>query len=154
MDSSNLSTDPRRNFVRLEVLPRIRTMNPSIRETLLREAARFREVDAYLSAEASRAFPGLVRAREAGKIELDAERLLHYPELVRKYIFRCALQGLNGETLDLSTAHIDALHALLTSPSGRSADVPLGIQVRRERGSVVLRKREREPEGGETPSNT
>jgi hypothetical protein len=129
-------------------------MNPSIRETLLREASRFREVDSYLSAEASRALPEVVRAREPGKIELDAARLLDYPELLRKYILRYVLQELNEETLDLSTAHIDALHALLTSPSGRSADVPLGIRVRRERGIVVLQKREREPRGGEAPSNT
>jgi len=152
MDSSNLSTDPRRNFVRLEILPRIRTMNPSIRDTLLREAARFREVDAYLAAEASLALPGLYRSREAGKIELDAEGLLHYPVLLCKYILRYALQELNGEALDLSTAHIDALHSLLASSPGRSVDVPMGIRARRERGKVVLRKREREPERAEAPS--
>jgi tRNA(Ile)-lysidine synthase len=154
LDSSNLSTDPRRNFIRLEILPRLESLNPRIRETLLREATRFREVDAYLSAEAAEALPALYRAREPGKIELDAEGLTRYPVLLRKYILRCVLQELNGEVLDLSTAHIDALHSLLTSPSGRSTDVPMGIRARRERRALVLRKHEREPDRAQRPSNT
>jgi tRNA(Ile)-lysidine synthase len=154
-DSSNRSTDARRNFLRLEILPRIReSMNPAIRETILREAALFREADAYLAAEARRALPALIKAHGRGKIELDADGMLHYPELLRKYLFRCALQELNGAALDLSTAHIDALHALLTSQTGRSADIPMGIEARRERGVVSLTKRKTEPERAEVPSKT
>ncbi len=154
VDASNQTLDPRRNFVRLELLPRIRTLNPSIRETLLRESALFAEADAYLAAEVLKAFPGLVRAREPGKIELDAKGLLHYPGFLRKYIFRYVLQELNGDTLDLSKAHIDALHSLLTSHSGRSANVPMGIEARREGDALVLRKREREPKRVAEPSNS
>jgi len=154
VDSSNLSTDPRRNFVRLSLLPGIQAVNPSIRETLIREAALFHEADAYIAAEAARAFAAVALRREEGKIELDAEGLVLYPKLLRKYVLRFALQELNGDTLDLSTAHIDALHALLTSHPGRSADVPMGIQARRERGAIVLRKQEREPERVEGRSNT
>ena len=154
VDSSNLSTDPRRNFVRLELLPRIQGLNPAIRETLRREAALFREADAYVAAEATRALLGVARARESGKIELDAEGLLLYPKLLRKYVLRFALQELNEDALDLSTAHIDALHALLTSQPGRSADIPMGIQARRERGAIVLSKREKEPKGTKERSNS
>ncbi len=154
VDSSNLSTDPRRNFVRLALLPRIQAVNPSIRETLIREAALFREADAYIAAEAARAFTSVALARAGGKIELDAERLLLYPKLLRKYVLRFALQELNGDTLDLSTAHIDALHALLTSHPGRSADVPMGIQAQRKRGKIVLSKQERESGRAERRSNT
>jgi tRNA(Ile)-lysidine synthase len=147
MDSSNQTTDPRRNFVRLELLPRIQRMNPSIRETLLREASIFREADTHLAAEAARAFTGLVLARNRRKIELDAEGLLLYPRLLRKYIVRFALRELNGDILDLSSAHIDALHSLLTSHPGRSADIPMGIRARRERGKLVLTRAEGEPKG-------
>jgi len=151
-DSSNQTTDPRRNFVRLELLPRIRMMNPSIQETLLRESALFAEVDGYLAAEAGRVLPGVLISRERGKIELDAAGLLLYPEVLRKYIFRYVLRELNEDTLDLSTAHISALHSLLTSRSGRAADFPMGIKARRERGALVFTKREGEPEGAKAPS--
>ena len=155
LDSSNLVPDARRNFLRLEILPRIReAMNPSISQSLVREAALFREADAYLTVEARRILPSLVRASDSGKIELDAAGMLHYPELLRKYLFSCVLQELNGDILEFSTAHIDALHSLLTSHAGRSADIPLGIQARRGRETLVLRKREAEPERAESPSKT
>ncbi len=154
-DSSNRSLDARRNLLRLEILPRIQEgMNSSIRGTLLREASLFRELEAYVVAEARRELPGLIRERAPGKMALDATGMLHYPELLRKYLFGRALQELNGEVLDLSKAHIDALHSLLTSQPGRSADLPFGIQARRERGTVVLRKRGAEPERAERSSNT
>ena len=138
-DSTNLETDARRNFLRLEILPRIREgMNPAIRETLLREAAQFREADAYLAEEAKRELPRAVHGRESGKIALDAATMLHYPQLLRKYIFRCALQELNGEILDISKAHIEAILSLLTSSTGRSVDMPRGIRARRERDLIVL----------------
>ena len=98
--------------------------------------------------------PGVVLAREPGKIELDATGLLLYPEVLRKYIFRYVLQELNEDTLDLSTAHISALHSLLTSHPGRAADFPMGIRARRERGALVFTKREKEPEGAKAPSKT
>jgi len=154
VDSSNASTDPRRNFVRLELLPRIQAMNPAIRETLLRESALFREVEGYLAGEADRALQSVVLSRNLGKIELDVEKLLLYPKLLRKYVLRFALQELNGDILDLSKAHIDALHSLLTSHSGRSADVPMGIQARRVRGIMVMGKRGEEPKAPKRRSNT
>ncbi len=154
VDSSNSSTDPRRNFVRLEILPRIQAMNPAIRETLLRESALFREVEGYLAAEADQALQRVVLNKDQGKIELDVEKLLLYPKLLRKYVLRYALQELNGDILDLSKAHIDALHALLTSHSGRSADVPMGIQARHVRGILVMSKRGEEPKAPKRRSNT
>jgi len=152
-DSSNRTTDPRRNFVRLELIPRIQEMNPSIRTTLLREASIFREADTHLALEAGQAFERLVLSRDRRKIELDAEGLLLYPKLLRKYVLRFTLRELNGDILDLSSAHIDALHSLLTSQPRRSADIPMGIQARRERGTLVLTKAKREPRSASGRSN-
>ena len=118
------------------------------------DTALFREADAYFATEAGKALAGVLRAKERGKIELDAAGLLLYPELLQKYVLRFALQELNGETLDVSTAHIDALHALLTSHPGRSIDVPMGIQARRGRGTMVLSKQEKEPDRVERRSNS
>ncbi|MBI4364034.1 MAG: tRNA lysidine(34) synthetase TilS [Candidatus Latescibacteria bacterium] len=139
VDSTNLSADARRNLIRLEILPRIKNaVNPAIRETLLREAALFAEADGYLAEAAEKALPAIIRTRDPGKIALDAGGMLRYPQFLRKYLFRRALQELNGEILDLSTAHIEALLSLLTSHTGRSAHIAMGIRARRERETVVL----------------
>jgi tRNA(Ile)-lysidine synthase len=138
-DSSNKSLAPSRNFVRLELMPRIRErLNPSAREAILRAAATLRDADAYLAAEAERHLPEVMRREGEGKISLDACRMLHYPKALNTYIFRFALQELNGDIRDLSMAHIDALLSLVTTPSSRSADLPGGTRARRERGLLVL----------------
>lgn len=147
-DASNASLGATRNFVRHEVLPRLRErVNPAVREALVRQADLFRELDGYLEAEARRVLGEVAVASEEGKIVLDAARLVSYPKLLRSYIFRCALHDLDGTVREISAAHVDVLQSLATQRSGRSADFPRGIRARRERGMVVLTGRKREPSG-------
>ncbi len=155
LDATNESLDPSRNFIRHEVLPRLRErLNPAVRDALLRSGALLAEADAYLEARARRALPRVLRAREPGKIALDAQCLLHYPKVLQSYLFRCALRELNGEVLDLSASHIEALLTLLRSPTGSSADIPGGVRARRDRGGVLRLIRAREPQVPEGPSKT
>ncbi len=154
IDSSNASRAPARNYLRLEVLPRIRErMNPSAREAILRAAGAIREADDYLAAEARRILPELLRREEDGKISLDAALLLAYPKPLRTYLFRDAVQELNGDVRDLAATHLDALLSLVTTPSRRSADLPGGIRARREGGRVLLESRIQEPAARKAPSN-
>lgn len=145
-DASNANLGATRNFIRHEVLPRLRErVNPGIRDALLRQGDLFREVDGYLEAEARRVLPLVVVSAEAGKIVLDAGRLVSYPKLLRTYIFRCALHDLDGIAREVLAVHVDVLHSLATESIGRSADFPLGARVRRERGQIVLTGRKQEP---------
>lgn len=153
LDTTNESLAPARNLIRLEILPRLKArVNAGIRSALLREAALFREADEYLEAEAHRHLERVVVERSQSKILLDATRLLDYPKLLRSYLFRCAVLELNGAIRDFTTAHIDALHSLVTLSSRRSADLPLGLVARRERGRIVLTRRLREPRQTKRPS--
>jgi len=146
VDSSNLGTDPARNFIRLEIVPRLQgRLNPSVREAILRGASAIREADAYFAFEARRLLPETVRLDGPGKITLDAARMLAYPNLLRAYLFRYAVQELRGDSRDLASAHIEALLSLLRIPGRRSADIPGGIRATRNGGFVVLERRLAEP---------
>jgi len=154
-DVTNESLRPARNRIRHDILPRLEAgVSAGVRKALLRQAALFREADEYLEVEARRAFGTAVVERGEGKITLAAALLLDYPKLLRTYIFRCAVQELNGAIQDFTTAHLDALLSLVTQLSGRSIDLPHGLVARRERGRIVLARRFREPAGRETPSNS
>jgi tRNA(Ile)-lysidine synthase len=145
-DASNANLGATRNFIRHEVLPRLRErVNAGIRDALLRQADLFREVDGYLEAEARRVLPLVVVSAEKGKIVLDAERLVSYPKLLRAYIFRCALHDLDGIAREVLAVHVDVLHSLATGSIGRSADFPMGVRARRERGQIVLTGEKQEP---------
>jgi tRNA(Ile)-lysidine synthase len=142
-DSSNESLGPARNFVRLELMPRIRErLNPAVREALLRAASSAGGADRYLAARARRLAATLIAVEPDGKISLDARRMVHYPKLLNTYLFRFAVQELNGDIRDLSTAHIDALLSLVTTSAGRSTDLPGGARARRVRGRVILGRAE------------
>ena len=153
VDSSNGSRVPARNYLRLEILPRIRErMNPSAREAILRAASAIRESEEYLAAESRRILPTLLK-REEGKISLDAALLLAYPKPLRTYLFRDAVQELNGDVRDLAATHLDALLSLVMTPSRRSADLPGGIRARRDGSRVLLELRIHESTARKAPSN-
>lgn len=138
-DASNANLGAARNFLRHEILPRLRDgVNAGVRDALLRQADLFRELDGYLEAEARRVLPEVTLSAEEGKIVLDADRLVSYPKLLRSYIFRCALNDLDGVAREVLATHVDVLHFLANDRRGRSADFPMGVRVRRERGRIIL----------------
>lgn len=53
-DSTNMVADVRRNIIRLRVMPILKELNPSIVETLVRDASNFREVNDFLEAETAK----------------------------------------------------------------------------------------------------
>jgi tRNA(Ile)-lysidine synthase len=148
-DASNGSLEATRNYLRLEVIPRLQgRVNPALREALLRQSALFRDADEYMEAEARRVLPETVMSARSGEIVLDARRLAAYPKLLRSYIFRCVLHDLDGVRRELSATHVEVLHSLATQSRGRAADFPMGIHARRERGRIVVTGPKGEP-GGE-----
>jgi len=155
VDSSNLGTDPARNFIRLEIVPRLQgRLNPSVREAILRGASAIRDADAYFASEARRLLPEVVRPDGPDKITLDAARMLPYPNLLRAYLFRYAVQELHGDSRDLASAHIEALLSLLRIPGRRSTDIPGSIRATRSGGFVVLERRLAEPRQRKASSKT
>ncbi|HET9251382.1 MAG TPA: tRNA lysidine(34) synthetase TilS [Candidatus Eisenbacteria bacterium] len=154
-DSTNLSSRAARNFVRREIVPRMRErVNPRVREAILRAAGAIREANAFLDAEARRALPDVTCGRGPGEIRLDARALLRYPKTLRTYLLRLAVQEVAGTSRDLATTHIESLHSLVRSGSGKSLDLPGGIRVRKERDRIVLTHERPEPRTHERPEPT
>jgi tRNA(Ile)-lysidine synthetase-like protein len=138
-DSTNLSSRAARNFVRREIVPRMRErVNPRVREAILRAADVIREANTFLEAEARRALPKVIQERGEGEIRLDAGALLGYPKTLRTYLLRLAVLEVAGTVQDLATTHINSLLSLLRSGSGTSVDLPGDIRARRVRDRIVL----------------
>lgn len=155
VDSSNLGTDPARNFIRHEIVPRLQgRLNPSVREAILRGASAIRDADAYFASEARRLLPDVIRPDGPGKMTLDAVRMLAYPNLLRAYLFRYAVQELHGDSRDLASAHIEALLSLLRISGRRSTDLPGNIRATRIGGFVMLERKLAEPRQRKESSKT
>jgi tRNA(Ile)-lysidine synthase len=116
-DSSNADIRYRRNFLRREVLPRVRTqINPCVDESLRRLAEAAGEVEAYFLSQAT---PLLNEAMVfPSPLTLRIDRLRKQPCLLQKYVLRLAVERAGVPFSAMSSEHMDALVALL-SEGGR-----------------------------------
>lgn len=97
-DSSNLTDDYTRNFLRHNVVPKLKTINPSVAETVATMSSNLREEEEFLNASAKRIY--LLANREDF---LDAEILRIQPPPIIKRVIALFFE----ERFSLKT---DALH--------------------------------------------
>jgi tRNA(Ile)-lysidine synthase len=129
VDSTNLSTRPRRNFLRRNVLPLLaRNFNPRISQHLADLAESITKTNDWLEGQAAAA---LAQSRlGAGRYDVTVLRLL--PDALRGPAIQRAYRDVAGEGAALSRAQIKAVDFLLkTDGDERSFSLPRGISVRR-----------------------
>src|SRR5207237_5468320 len=102
VDSSNASVQYRRNRIRHELLPLLKSYNPRIVEGLARSAAVL-AADAGFLKEASReALNAILIQSDPGRVVLDSRRLGDYPVALKRRIIRQALRALCSDKLSPS----------------------------------------------------
>lgn len=118
-DETNFSADAARNYLRLDIIPKIEeNVNGAFKDNLLRLSGIVREDDEYLLSLAEDA---LEEARLAGGF--DREKLGALPAPILKRCLRLALDEC-ATLVDVEAVHIERLIALLKMQSGAEADIP------------------------------
>lgn len=146
-DSSNADTAALRNRVRLELLPLLRRLNPAIDTALLRLAAAAAANYAAIAAEVERLWPRLASETDGG-IALDSIELGRLAAPLQVEVLRHAVYRLQGDTEDLTSAHLTALVALTQKPVGKRAHLPRGLVATIGYGALTLSRR---PPSDEAP---
>jgi tRNA(Ile)-lysidine synthase len=140
-DESNASAAYRRNRVRHEVLPLLRTLNPRVDEALVRLAEAAQEAAAHLEGEAGR----LVDVSSAGEVSINRKLFPIFLPSMRAQAVRAALRDVAGDLEGFSARNIDAVEALvLEGRTGDRLDLPHGLTAHLTREALVLRKGESE----------
>ncbi len=139
-DESNLEEDYTRNFIRLNVIPLVKTRFPEMEKSVARLSKIIAEEDDYLLQEALK---GIKKVN--GGIEVKDS--LEKPIFSRACVI--AMKGV-GIVKDYEKAHIDALFNLLSQNVGAKIDLKNGVSAIREYGVITLYKR-REKECCEIP---
>jgi len=128
-DATNDDPAYTRNHLRLEILPRLRALNPAVVEALGRTADIVRAESDLVQTLANDAWARLARS-EAGCLRLRRDAFADEPLAVQRRILRRAVAEL-GVLSELSWAHIDAaLRVACQSTVGARAGLPHGLQVR------------------------
>ena len=105
-DATNLSLEPLRNRVRLELLPLLQNYNFGIVEALQRTAQIAGDDIAHLEKEADRYWPK-VADKQGDVILLDKKGLNKLPVSVQRYLLRMAVANLVGNLKDIEARHIE-----------------------------------------------
>ncbi|MES2275338.1 MAG: tRNA lysidine(34) synthetase TilS [Bacteroidota bacterium] len=130
-DSSNASAKYARNKIRLEVVPKLKELNPSLEETFEGNLRHFRELEVLLEAEVSRQREHFTAHNDELHLPIDAVKNLHPQRLLLFSLLKP--YGFNEE-------HVDSIIASLDKHSGRvfeTAEYTIVL----DRGKLILRKK-------------
>ena len=119
-DETNLSREPVRNRIRLELIPLLRTFNPSVTERLCMLADLAGRDERYLSEEAGRALEKI--SGEDGSVGIEAMRAL--PEPIRSRVVIGMIENLGLR--DANRAETERVDHLLSAPNGSKCDLHAG----------------------------
>ena len=139
-DTSNLSTQLDRNWVRQELLPAmVERLNPRTVEHLRQTATLAREAEELMKELSTAALKDVIRSRGEESVELDISRLSSRALALRRYLVRDAVLDLSGGLTRLGFEHVESVLALCEAPSGHQVGLPGGLVASRQYGSLVLK---------------
>ena len=129
-DSTNFDTDYTRNFIRLELLPKINQIFPKAENSILKFSEIAREDDEFICSFAEKC---LTYEKNNVKISLPQ----HPAVLKRASII--AMKSL-GITKDWEKAHLDAILALAKGETGKSVNLKRNVVAVKEYDTICIYK--------------
>jgi tRNA(Ile)-lysidine synthase len=130
-DSSNALAKYARNKIRLEVIPKLKELNPSLEETFESNLRHFRELETLLETELSRQRQHFVEHDTEMHLPVDAVKNLHPQRLLLFNLLKP--YGFNEE-------HTDSIIASLDKHAGRVFETA-DYQLLLDRGKLILTKK-------------
>lgn len=129
-DASNAGRIYRRNRIRHEVMPLLRSFNPRIVQGLAREAEILAADGAVMEELEEDRWREVMEEAVSGRVVLNRERLAEQPLGLRRRLVRRALAFVRGNARGLTFRHVDdILDALLEGREGAGLDLPGGVRV-------------------------
>lgn len=123
-DETNFKDDCSRNALRLRILPELeKSINPAVKEAIVRCGRIIGEDEAFLMREAEEAFGKIAEVMAPGRTALKRKQLCLLPLPVKKRVIRLALESV-GVMSDVEYKHILAVTKLAEAESGAKLDIP------------------------------
>ncbi len=146
LDESNLSLQMTRNRVRLELLPLMTSINPGVKDALVRLSRNVALDLALIEREVDRAAE-IVVSQDDRDVKLDRQGFARLDPSVQHHLLRRAVLMAMPEIADLTEAHVQAMIRLISGPAGKSLDLPSGLcfSVSYEEAAIGDRDRGRSP---------
>jgi tRNA(Ile)-lysidine synthase len=139
-DSSNALTKYLRNKIRIRLFPLLeQEYNAGVKSSLVTIADWAREDERLLAGLAEELFAEVATLETAGKMRVDAKRLVGKPVPLQRRVITLILYYLCGHTRQWEHVHIELVRSLLTSDSpSAEVSLPDGISAWREYDLLFL----------------
>ena len=124
MDASNSSPEFLRNRIRMELVPLLEKLNPSVRDALMRLARNATQDSDYIREHVDAVWRDVARLGEDGVVRLDAVALGGEHAAIRGRVLRRAIEAAGGE---VTQRHILDMMALLGGAPGKRLHLSGGI---------------------------
>ena len=126
-DQSNLSTQPRRNRIRMELLPMLEEYNPAVREALIRLSHSAAQQVAYLDRSVDRIWQEAVR-NEQDQVTLKKDIFHRLDPAIQAHMLLRAISKVKGDLKEIQQSHIEDMVQLMGGAAGRTLHLPQGIR--------------------------
>ena len=140
-DKSNLSREPTRNRIRLDLLPELETYNPAVQDALVR-LSRAAAIDLdFIDGEVD-AIWSRVAVDEGAGVTLRHEAFSTLDPALQAHVLRRAMLSVKGDLTDVGQTHVDDMVRLMHGPAGKTLDLPSGVRFEVSYDTASLRLRE------------
>ena len=140
-DESNLSREPTRNRVRLDLLPELETYNPAVRDALVR-LSRAAAIDLDFIDGKVDAIWSRVAVEEDTGVTLRREAFGGLDPALQSHVLRRAMLNVKGDLTDVGHLHVEDMARLMDGPAGKALDLPGGVRFEVSYDTASLRPRE------------
>lgn len=137
IDSSNLSSLFLRNRIRHEVIPVLRTINPSVEKTLLHTTALLADEQSFLEEQVAQVWDRVVSCKKE-TLMLNTELICSFHPALQRCILREAFIRLLGDTNDIGRKHVEKAREALSLPAGKRVSLPRGLTLYVDYGNCFM----------------
>jgi tRNA(Ile)-lysidine synthase len=138
-DSTNLSSDYTRNYLRNEILPALERLRPNACRHMAETAAYMARVADFMEKRADEIYARAVE-EESGRLKLKVKELKEADPLLSENVIYKSICTLAGRKKDITETFVRMVSELLEMQSGRSVDIKYGLRARRVYDSIIIEK--------------
>lgn len=134
LDSTNYETEATRNKIRLELIPTLEKINPSLVETLCRFGEVTAEETEFLDAQAEKIFPAVVKDNSIIRAEF-----LKLHGALQRVVIKKFLAQVTGSVKDFGFVHFEGVRKVLINGLA-GVELPKNFRANLKRGRLTVTK--------------
>ncbi|MBI2634530.1 tRNA lysidine(34) synthetase TilS, partial [Candidatus Peregrinibacteria bacterium] len=105
-----------RNFIRHDIIPKLRKLNPNLPDTTAKNAENIREINNFLKQEAQNFLKNFLKGNRHH--QLDAKKFRRQHLALQKQILLEAHKNLTGKTTDITSVNLDEILTMINKNIG------------------------------------